>query len=650
MSDQVLAPAPAESATTSLDMSTGMISHPVRETPAPEPLHSGLDDPAHTVLLPEEMNSSPLEMNQIQGNILGGFNKDFQAFLFLRIDRADAFQAWLGTQIDHVATSEEVVAFNRLFKAIRYRRGKETNAVKSTWFNIAFSYEGLTALQSAIPNLLGQDFTDSSFKAGLARNSTSLGDPTDATQEGHPDNWVVGGTRNAAHVLLQIASDDHEDLTSEVTRLEDSLYAISVVNGRRVDSGATILYKQNGANLSGAMAGHEHFGFLDGISQPGIRGLVSKDPHDVLTLRQNPLKRDQITPQGKRVTAQGKPGQDLLWAGEFVFGYPTQTSMKPDENAIDGPNPAPGPIAEAGPAWAKNGSFLVFRRLRQDVFAFHSFLKHIGDNPNYNTDIMTVGAQLVGRWQSGAPVMRAAAKDNSALGNADCANNNFEFGGKTDALPDAAANDPFACTDDIPKSAAPAKFHASQGDKEGTLCPFTSHIRKSYPRDDEAISSPPVSPYSNLPGANPLQESDTQTHRLLRRGIPFGERSASTPLQPTQDSVDRGLLFFAYQTSIVRQFEFVTIQWVNNKNFKEPFGTEGDAPNLRGGHDPIIGQNNQDPERVREFTLIDAGHCPFRVTTHDFQYKDWVIPTGGGYFFAPSIAALELLAGTGSVA
>src|SRR5947207_2039539 len=50
----------------------------------------------------------------------------------------------------------------------------------------------------------------------------------------------------------------------------------------------------------------------------------------------------------------------------------------------------------------------------------------------------------------------------------------------------------------------------------------------------------------------------TQTHRLLRRGIPFGSSSRSTPAVPVNDQVDRGLLFMAYMTSIADQFEFVT--------------------------------------------------------------------------------------------
>ena len=103
--------------------------------------------------------------------------------------------------------------------------------------------------------------------------------------------------------------------------------------------------------------------------------------------------------------------------------------------------------------------------------------------------------------------------------------------------------------------------------------------------------------------------------------------------------------FLAYQTSIEEQFEFITRCWVNNEDFKEPFGHDP----ISGGHDPLIGQNNTPgADREREFTIAftDAKdrRKNERVKTGDFTQhgeRDWVIPTGGGYFFAPSIDALR---------
>jgi Dyp-type peroxidase family len=566
-----------------------MTPTPVREAPT-SPLLKTEPDPSH----PSVPQEPVLDIDNIQGNILGGFNKDFQTLLFLKIVNVSDFKHWLKLLIPFIATSAEVLTFNQLFKAIRKRRGEPT-LLKVTWLNIAFSFNGLQQLTST-----AEQFTDAAFKAGLAARSRDLGDPTDPQAEGNSANWVVGGSNNNADAILIVASDDQDDLFAEVARLENSIYAAR--------SGVQVILKQDGANLPGALAGHEHFGFLDGVSQPGLRGRVSNDPHAVLTPRQNPNN-----------PGQGKPGQDLLWPGEFVFGYPGQNPEKdiaepgPDSLREAGPNQG-----MAGPAWAQDGSFLVFRRLKQDVFTFHRFLRDQAQqlgvpNPPGDIGANLVGAKLVGRWHSGAPILRASEKDDTALADNDCANNNFEFQKDASKEEQADTQSSVQCT-------GPKLFPPSPGDQTGAVCPFAGHIRKSYPRDDTSTSIPS------------LGEETTQTHRLLRRGVPYGEVSLSTPLTPVQDSVDRGLLFLAYQTSIEEQFEFVTRNWVNNPNFKDP----------GAGHDPIIGQNNTPGQnRERRFTVAfkDAnGNSQSRVLT---TQTDWVIPTGGGYFFAPSIRALQ---------
>jgi Dyp-type peroxidase family len=572
-----------------------MIPHqPAREAPAPS-----LFQPAHpSPCQPAAPDEPVLNVRNIQGNILAGFNKDYQTLLFLEITKVEQFKEWLKELTPFVATTAEVLAFNRLFKEIRSRRG-DSRTVQATWMNLAFSFRGLEKLAPKD----AKEFTDPAFQKGLRKRSEGLGDPTHG--EGSPETWVVGGTEETeADVVLIFAADDRDDLFAEVARIEDSIYAARTPDGRPVRCGVRIVHKQQGAVLPQPLTGHEQFGFLDGVSQPGLRGRVSNDPHDVFTPRQNPNDPEQ-----------GKPGQDLLWPGEFLFGYPGQ-DPKAKDITVKGPNslhPDGKPVA---PDWAQDGSYLVFRRLRQDVPGFHQFLQDKGTELGLGAGLF--GAKVVGRWMSGAPILRAPLKDDPAIAGDDCVNNDFEFAPSTDGPVPPAPKADCLCPADTP----PAK-----PDLVGTTCPFAGHIRKTYPRNDTGTLS------------TDINEVTTQTHRLLRRGIPFGPPYPPNPGPDLKDSGDRGLLFLAYQTSIVDQFEFVQTQWANDPEFKDK-SVKGE---LRSGYDLIIGQNGKG-DRQRTFVLPLEGKDG-KVQRHMVETKvDWVIPTGGGYFFSPSISALERLA------
>jgi len=258
-----------------------MIMVPAREAPAPPPLERL--DVAHTDPARPPVPDEPLlAMDNIQGNGIVGFNKDFQTLLLLKIVNVPDFKRWLKSIIPFIATASEVLAFNRLFKAIRTRRG-DSLTIQATWINIAFSFHALTLLTDD-----ADTFTDEAFKQGLAARSAGLGDPTDPDAEGNPQNWVIGGPGDEADVILIIESDDRDDLLAEVARVEHSLYPGRRPGGRIIRSGAVIVFKQQGATLPRPLTGHEHFGFLDGVSQPGLRGRISDNPADVLTFRQNP--------------------------------------------------------------------------------------------------------------------------------------------------------------------------------------------------------------------------------------------------------------------------------------------------------------------------------------------------------------------------
>jgi Dyp-type peroxidase family len=489
-----------------------------------------------------------LNLENIQGNGLAGFNKDHQRLVFFRVGDRDRARRWLASVVDEVATSEEVLAFNELFRRARARRGGEGATPQASWLNVALTYPGLGALGVEQAEL--STFPDA-FRQGMPARARLLGDVDDSA----PSKWIGPfASPESIHGVLILAADTPnalERLARNHTR-RMSAFDVSVVHD---ETGRT---RED-------QPGHEHFGFKDTVSQPGIRGV---------TRRQNPENNEQ-----------GVPGQELLWPGEFVLGYPTQIP-KPDSGAEEeGENQKPGPRSRSGPAWTADGSYLVFRRLRQDVPGFHRFLAE--GAAEQGVSVEQFGAKLVGRYTSGAPLERT-----------DDQSERF----------DPSKADPSVADPSILDATRVNNFEFEEDD-DGELVPRAAHIRKAYPRDARTPTG---------------GEADTQTHRIIRRGIPYGAsfREGAPNGSPEGGDADRGLLFLGYQSSLERQFEFVTTEWFNKT----------DHPERGDGHDPVISQVT----RTKRFRL--PGGRPTHLSMQPF-----VFTTGGAYLFQPSISALRRL-------
>lgn len=511
----------------------------------------------------------PKQREQIQGNTIPGFNKDHQHFLFFRLGRIDPAKKFLKWIAPWISSMEDVLAFVRAYRAMRLKLGVKDPPMCSTWVNIAFSCDAIARLAGKAD---AAAFGDRSFRQGLAERSTFLGDPTKGSEPGHRSRWKVGGPKNEADILVIVAADDthHLETMVEAIRQQARLRTLKLI------------FEQRGDTLPGNLRGHEHFGFKDGVSQPGVRGKVSTAPGDYITPR-------YVDPADPRALFMARPGQMLAWPGEFLLGEPRNASESLS---------AQSPASTAFPRWAALGSYLVCRRLRQDVPAFWRFAAATGSALGIAP--LKFASMLVGRWPSGAPVMRTPAADNAALAGDEWADNHFIYNDPTRPMP----------LKPIPGYGGDG-FPQAQADMLGLVCPHFAHIRKSNPRDIATDLGKPA---------------DTLMRFMLRRGIPFGPPIAGLKKPPKKLlEAERGLMFISYGSTIEDQFEFVTNRWVNHPV----------QPNF-GGHDPVIGQRDERGRRERFIDVPLPGGGMRRVRICD----EWVVPTGGGYFFSPPIGAI----------
>ena len=494
------------------------------------------------LLTPQNLTTSAIpniDLDQIQGDVLIGLQKFAEQFLFFQIKDVAGFKSLLRRKIAPRITTTRTVQ-EREFHLRDHKTQGKTNLLPNIGVNLSFTASGIGKLIPATNQ--GQTLGDPSFAAGAKAQSKSLGDPVDGA--GNPTTWLPQFLNAAIDGVFLITGGTDTDVNGEAKLLLGIL-------------GATVAlsFQENGDVRPGLEKGHEHFGWLDGVSQPGINGLVTPFP-----------------------------GQRLLDPGIFTFGY--------------------GPTVNPPLPWMKNGSFMVFRRLKQLVPEFDSYLT--SQAQTLGTDSVLLGARLVGRWKSGAPIALTPMQDDSTMGPDATRNNNFDF-----------SDDP--------------------GERR---CPFGAHIRKTNPRAD--FGTP------NNAGVDP-QATDVDPHRVMRAGIPFGPEVSVAEAASGKTATDRGLMFVCYQTSIPKQFEFVQIKWVNNSHFISPAFPKShpDGSQIIVGFDPIIGQNGGvspnpgDPAARARFMDEPVANYPTGKDRTTLQEPtDFIVPTAAGYFFVPSIEAL----------
>jgi deferrochelatase/peroxidase EfeB/cytochrome P450 len=383
-----------------------------------------------------------------------------------------------------------------------------------TPINVAFTYSGLAALKLDQTTL--KSFPDA-FKQGMAARAQRLRD----TGPSAPEHWdgelglpSVHGYFSGGSPLKKgdaVKESFWKAMRADVAAFNDPVD----VRGRLLRFWLHLLYRVLGLEIVHIELGQdpytvdeasdtvqclqdrvEHFGFRDGLSQPFVD-----------------MKLGDTPPGG------GTPGRDGTWTpvapGEILLD---QFDEDGDHQLL--------PISRKLTVGA---TFLVFRKLEQDVAGFRAFLSW--QRPKDGEAQKALAAQFVGRWPNGTPLVLSPEAEHSAEEQSEATLNNFRY----------AADDP-----------------------SGAKCPLGAHIRRANPRD--------------IGG-----RSEARRHRILRRAISYGGPLLKQGV--LSDGERRGLLFIAANSRIDLQFEVIQADWINGGEFLGQAGL-GRCP-LVGAHDGV---------------------------------------------------------------
>lgn len=311
---------------------------------------------------------APLDLNNVQGDILAGLVKKTETYLFFQIGgNVPTFRKQL-SQLIPLITSTAQVKGHRDQISQKKNGGSSNELLQISAVNISFSHKGVIKL--GITDSIG----DPVFDAGMIADAQNLGDKGTTSGTFVPD-WLPAFKDGNIDGLIIISGDCHATVSQELKNIE-KIFLVGTKNAA-IREVLTIV----GDVRPGKEKGHEHFGFLDGISQPAVEGVDTKP----------------------------NPGQETVPQGTILTGR--------DQDAVP------------RPPWALDGSFLSFRYLTQLVPEFNTFLKNnpIPGMPADQGSEFT-GARMVGRWKSGAPLDLAPLKDDPELGADPLRNNNFSYG------------------------------------------------------------------------------------------------------------------------------------------------------------------------------------------------------------------------------
>lgn len=496
-------------------------------------------------------------LNDLQANILKGHGRAFAHHVFLELRPSQIAEAktWIAEfAADRITSAWKLEQGRQLFKTT----GADGGAV----FTLSISATGYAALgfdsdhlpkelQTPANSIVGDP---AAFPAGAKASATKLGDGDVRA------NWEPP-FQNNVDVLLLVADDDPNKASQLAESIVQAAMAFSKV---LLNQKGHVLYRE------AAHAGHigiEHFGYADGISQP----LFFKDEIDAQANNNN-----------------------------WNDAEPLNLVLVPDPHGQD---------------FNSFGSFLVFRKLEQNIAGFMSAeersIPPIMDADGIvNKDM--AGAMIVGRFRNGNPLITSRG-----------------FTG--DIRYESQISNDFDYSNESPP---PPSSHTQYGAK----CPFFAHTRITNPRNDIKVVPPTF----------------VHSVRLTRRAIPYQDVSrfgkgnenlltvTGGQLNDNRPETGVGLLFMSYQAHIGKQFEFIQNNWANH----------GHIAGRNIGPDGVIGQLSPLPSGL-PFKPAQPDLQPRRLPTQwgnavdpatpDISFGGFVKNKGAEYFFTPSISFLRLL-------
>jgi Dyp-type peroxidase family len=408
-------------------------------------------------------------LHDIQDNLVTPILMRYGRHIFLKFTDGVNARAWMRSLLKYVNARPE-------------ERGTRFTV------NVGFTYEGLKALGLSQRSL---DSFPEAFRVGMRGRAEEVGDVGPHA----PKHWEGGLGGPDIHAMAWLRTDSDEGREEATRIIREQIEAFGGVEIRFVQDTEALAHA-NGIGSEG-----EHFGFADPVSQPPIDGAdIPWYPGDGVQ-----------EPDGR-----WRP----LKPGEFLLGY---------EDEVGPPGtPAPEPFE-----LRMNGTYMVFRKLYQDVAAFRRYLATAakslyGSDDQYRQDL--VAAKMMGRWRSGCPLDLSPDKDDLAIAADPERRNNFTYA----------------------------------GDEQGRRCPIGAHLRRSNPR------------------ATTLKRATAvRRHRLIRRGVEYGPHLQDGALE--DDGVDRGLINLFINADIERQFEFVQKEWMHGGEFLGLDPDEQDPINGIGG-------------------------------------------------------------------